>query len=207
VLTLTCQDRLVVVQTLAFLVLRQMLSVVGCGRTSEAKDVEIAVLGHQLAVLGRQVSRPRYTPGDRMVLARLAKLLPRDGWKVFLVTPSTLLRYWSAHLAFDTVFAAAGIEVVKIPPRAPKANAFAERWERPVRHECLDWVLICNRRHLENLLATYVMHYNTARPHRGINLAVPAAEGEPAPAEVETIRRIERVDLLGGLVHEYRHAA
>jgi putative transposase len=115
--------------------------------------------------------------------------------------------YWSANLAFDTVFAAAGIELVKIPPRAPKANAFAKRWERPVRHECLDWVLICNRRHLENLLATSVMHHNTARPHRGINLAVPAAEGEPAPAEVETIRLIERVDLLGGLVHEYRHAA
>lgn len=55
--------------------------------------------------------------------------------------------------AFDTVFAAAGIEVVKIPPRAPKANAFAERWVRTLRSECLDWVLIWNRRHLETVVA------------------------------------------------------
>jgi putative transposase len=109
--------------------------------------------------------------------------------------------------AFDAVFAAAGIEVVKIPPRAPKANAFAERWVRTVRTECLDWLLTWNRRHLENVLATYVEHYNTARPHRGINLGVPVAHGEPMPANVAQIERIERVDVLGGLVHEYRHAA
>jgi putative transposase len=109
--------------------------------------------------------------------------------------------------AFDTVFAAAGIEVVKIPPRAPKANAFAERWVRTVRTECLDWVLVWNRCHLEKVLATYVRHYNTARPHRGIDLDVPAAEGTPTPVSLAQIRRIERVDLLGGLVHEYRHAA
>jgi putative transposase len=109
--------------------------------------------------------------------------------------------------AFDEVFAAVGIEVVRIPPRAPKANAFAERWIRTVRHECLDWVLVWNRRHLEQLLAAYVRHYNTARPHRGINLGVPAVDREPAPASLEQIRRIQRVDLLGGLVHEYRHAA
>jgi putative transposase len=109
--------------------------------------------------------------------------------------------------AFDTVFAAVGIEVVKIPPRAPKANAFAERWVRTVRTDCLDWVLIWNRRQLENVLAAYVEHYNTARPHRGINLGLPIAQGEPTPATVTQIERIKRVDVLGGLIHEYRHTA
>ena len=87
------QDDLVVMRTLAFLVLRWILGVVGGGRTPDAKEVEIAVLRHQLTVVRRQVARPRYTPGDRMVLAVLANLLPRDRWKVFLVTPSTLLRW------------------------------------------------------------------------------------------------------------------
>ncbi len=109
--------------------------------------------------------------------------------------------------AFDAVFTAAGIEVLKIPPRAPQANAFAERWVRTVRTECLDWMLIWNRRHLDKVLTVYVEHYNTARPHRGINLGVPAAEEEPVSADVAEIRRIERVDVLGGLIHEYRHAA
>jgi putative transposase len=109
--------------------------------------------------------------------------------------------------AFDAVFAAAGIEVVKIPPRAPKANAFAERWVRTVRHDCLDWPLIWNRHHLAQVLTAYVEHDNTARPHRGINLGLPAVEGEPVPADRAEIRRIERVDVLGGLIHEYRHAA
>jgi putative transposase len=108
---------------------------------------------------------------------------------------------------FTSAFAAAGVEVVKIPPRAPKSNAFAERWVRTVRTECLDWLLIWNRRHLEQVLTVYVEHYNTARPHRGISLGVPAADGEPTPASLAQIRRIDRVDVLGGLVHEYRHAA
>jgi putative transposase len=109
--------------------------------------------------------------------------------------------------AFDAVFAAAGIEAVKIPPRAPKANAYAERWVRTVRTECLDWILVCNCRHLERVLVEYVAHYNTARPHRGIDLDVPSPPAEPTPAGVENVRRIERVDVLGGLLHEYRHAA
>jgi putative transposase len=66
---------------------------VGLGPSPDARDVEIAVLRHQLAVLGRQVARPRYTPFDRVLLAVLAKLLPRDRWRVFLVTPATLLRW------------------------------------------------------------------------------------------------------------------
>jgi transposase InsO family protein len=356
-----------VVRTLAFMAVRQVLSLIGLGPAPDAKDVEIAVLRHQLLVLRRQVARPRYTPADRTVLAALAKLLPRDRWPIFLVRPSTLLRWhrelvrrrWTyppkgrsprtldpevvdlvlrlarenprwgylrvvgecrklgvrisatsvrtilrrhrlgpaprrrgptssqflraqatatlacdfftvetigltrlyvlfvieldhrrVHLAgitahptgawvtqaarnllmdldhhahrfrflirdrdskfttaFDAVFAAAGIEAVKIPPRAPKANAYAERWIRTVRTECLDWILVWNRRHLQNVLARYVAHYNTARPHRGIDLDVPVPHTEPKATGVGNVRRIERVDVLGGLVHEYRRAA
>jgi hypothetical protein len=73
---------------------------VGVGRGgSGARDVEIAVLRHQLAVLRRQVARPRYNPTDRMLLAVLARLLPRDRWRVFMVTPATLLRWDRALVA------------------------------------------------------------------------------------------------------------
>jgi hypothetical protein len=303
------------VRTLAFMIVRRVLALVGLGPNPDAKDVEIAVLRHQLMVLRRQVARPRYAPTDRMVLATLAKLLPRAGWSVFLVTPSTLLRWhrelvarrwtyphtgrgqhgldpdvvdlvvrmarenprwgyvrivgecrklgirvsatsvrrilrrhclgpaprrggpsWTAFLraqaggmlacdfltvetvgltrlyvlfvvelerrrvhlvgvtahpsgawvtqaarnllmdleeharrfrflirdrdtkftlAFDAVFRAAGVETVKIPPRAPKANAYAERWVRTVRSECLDWTLIWSRWHLQRVLTRY----------------------------------------------------
>jgi hypothetical protein len=76
-----------------------------------------------------------------------------------------------------------------------------------VRTECLDWMLVWNRRHLEHVLVEYVAHYNTARPHRGIDLDVPVLPTEPAPVGVEQIGRIEREDVLGGLIHEYRRAA
>jgi hypothetical protein len=71
---------LVVVRTLAFVVVRQVLGLIGLGPTPAAKDIEIAVLRHQLMLLRRQVARPRYTPSDRPILATLAKLLPRDRW-------------------------------------------------------------------------------------------------------------------------------
>jgi len=81
----------VVVRAVALMIVRRVLGVLGRGLTPDA--VEIAVLRHQLAVLRRQVPRPRYTPADRMLLATLAKLLPRKRWAVFLVTPATLLRW------------------------------------------------------------------------------------------------------------------
>jgi putative transposase len=87
------QDEAVVVRTVAFMVVRQVLGLIGLGPTPDTKDVEIAVLRHQLLVLRRQVARPRYAPPDRIILAALAKLLPRDRWPTFLVTPSTLLRW------------------------------------------------------------------------------------------------------------------
>ena len=79
--------------TLVFLFVRRVLGLVNPGPKPDDKDVEIAVLRHQLAVLHRQVARPRYAPTDRMVLATLARLLPRERWSAFLVTPATLLRW------------------------------------------------------------------------------------------------------------------
>ena len=338
-----------------------------CGPTPNADVVEIAVLRHQVTVLRRQVPRPRYTPADRMVLAALAKLLPRERWVVFLVTPATLLRWhreliarrwtcppagreqrgldeevvtlvvrlarenprwgylrivgecrnlgvrvsatsvrrilrryglgpaprrggpsWTQFLrsqaggllatdlftvetvgltrlyvlfvvevqrravhlvgitahptgawvaqqarnllmdleeqgrrfrylvrdrdakftaAFDLVFGAAGIDVVKIPPRAPRANAYAERWVRTVRSECLDWTLIWNDRQLYRVLTEYLRHYNTVRPHRSLDLQPPRPTRltllEPGDRELS----VQRVDVLGGLIHEYRRTA
>src|SRR2546421_352309 len=349
--------------TLVFLLVRRVLGLVSLGPKPDDKDVEIAVLRHQLAVLHRQVARPRYGPSDRLILATLARLLPRERWSAFLVTPATLLRWhrelvrrrwtyarepgvrkgldpalvelvlrlarensrwgylrirgecaklgmrvsgtsvrnilrrhglgpaprrsgpsWAEFLrsqaagvlacdfftvetvgltrmyvlffielerrlvwlggvtphptgewvtqqarnltmalaeratqfkflvrdrdakyvaSFDAAFGADGVRVVKTPMRAPRANAYAERWVRSVRTECLDWVLIWNRRHLERVLSAYVDHYNRARPHRGLGLEVPAMTDDvPLPTGP-----IERVDVLSGLIHEYRRAA
>jgi transposase InsO family protein len=110
--------------------------------------------------------------------------------------------------AFDAVFAAAGVEVVKIPPRAPKANAYAGRWVRTVRHECLDWTLIWNQWQLRQVLTVYLTHYNGVRPHRALDLHPPelirvVATIGPPPAAAD----VRRVDVLGGLVHEYRRVA
>jgi putative transposase len=104
------------------------------------------------------------------------------------------------------VFRTEGVDVVRTPIRAPKANAFAERFVRTIRRECLDHVLICGRRHLERVLQAYVNHYIEERPHRGLGLAVPA--GKPIPPIRRNARtRVERRDVLGGLIHEYRWAA
>jgi putative transposase len=75
--------------------------------------------------------------------------------------------------SFDEVFASEGIEVTKTPVRSPRANAYAERWVRTVRQECLDWTLVIGRRHLEAVLRDYVRHYNEHRPHRGLQLGIP----------------------------------
>ena len=353
---------------LGLMIVRRVLGVLGCGPTPSADAVEIAVLRHQLAVLRRQVPRARYIPADRMLLAALARLLPRERWAVFLVTPSTLLRWhreliarrwtyprigrdqrglddevvalvvrlarenprwgyvrivgewrnlgvrvsatsvrrilrrhslgpaprrggptWTQFLrtqahgllatdfftvetvgltrlyvlfvvevqrrdvhlvgitahptgawvaqqarnllmdlqeqahrfgylirdrdtkftaAFDSVFTAAGIDVVKIPPRAPRANAYAERWVRTVRSECLDWTLVWSQRQLCRVLTEYLRHYNTVRPHRSLDLQSPRPTPRLTLVEPGTVESpVQRVDVLGGLIHEYRRAA
>jgi putative transposase len=109
--------------------------------------------------------------------------------------------------AFDTVLAAAGIEVVKIPPRSPCANAYAERWVRTARSEATDRMLITGPRHLRAVLDEYVAHYNQHRPHRARNLRPPDGGDIPAaPITDLATARIRRHKVLGGLIYEYERA-
>ncbi len=89
------------------------------------------------------------------------------------VTPRFLIRDRDTKFthAFDDVFGSDGTQVIMTPVQAPNANAHAERWVRTVREECLDWMLIWGRRHLERVLEEYVRHYNDQRPHRGLTEA------------------------------------
>ena len=99
----------------------------------------------------------------------------------------------------DLVFKAEGIEVIKTPIAAPKANAHMERQIGSTRRECLDWMLILNRRHLERVLAEWFEHYNRARPHRALGLQSPIARSDPVLGSGPVICR----ERLGGLLREY----
>lgn len=350
---------------LLYLCARALTRLVAGSRDDGSKDIEILVLRHQVKVLRRRASRPRLRVMDRVLLAAAARVLPRDRWASFMVTPQTLLRWhrelvrrkwtyrarrtgrppldseikdlilriakenprwgcvriqgelgrlgikvgattirtlvrhhglgpsprrsgpsWSEFLraqaqgvlacdfftvetawlrtlyvlffieigtrkvhitgvtanpdcawvtqqarnhsfdlsergapvrflvrdrdskftrSFDEVFATEGARVILTPVRAPKANAFAERWVETVRAECLDWTIVLGRRHLVRLLNTYLRHYNAHRPHRGLGLAAPSApQNQPLAASP---RKVRRRDLLGGLIHEYEAAA
>jgi putative transposase len=125
-----------------------------------------------------------------------------------LETASILIRDRDSKYSgpFDEVFRTEGVDVVRTPFRTPRANAFAERWVRTVRAECLDWTLVSGRRHLEQVLRTYTAHYNSGRPHRGLHLDTPNG-GHSARTSAGFPARLWRRDLLGGLIHEYEAAA
>jgi putative transposase len=100
--------------------------------------------------------------------------------------------------SFDRVFSSEGIEFLHTPYRAPRANAFAERWVRSVREECLDLVLVLNENHLHRVLREYGEYYNHARPHQGIGQHFPVSGPEPS-----TNGLIRKRDILGGVIHDY----
>src|ERR1019366_3749762 len=109
--------------------------------------------------------------------------------------------------AFDTVFRAEGIRVVHTPVGAPKANAVAERFVGTVRRECLDWLLVANRRHLNRVLREFVEHYNTHRPHRALGLTPPEPRRPARSLASPPAAAIRREARLGGLIHEHPIAA
>jgi hypothetical protein len=222
-----------------------------------AKDAEILVLRHQTAVLQRPVARPDLTWSDRAVIAMLAKLIPRERWAAYLVTPETILRWHRALVRRRWTYPhrrpgrpALPQQTVELIVRLARANP---RWGylrivgelkklgvtvskgsvanilrsndlRPARRAGPIWAEFLraqakgivatdfftstgcsSERHLERVLEELVEHYNAARPHRGIDLEVPIPYVSGRGLDGST--RIQRVDRLGGLLHEYSIAA
>ncbi|MGO8873555.1 MAG: integrase core domain-containing protein [Acidimicrobiales bacterium] len=127
--------------------------------------------------------------------ARPAKFLIRDRDTKFTTS-------------FDDIFRSEGMRIIRTPIRAPRANAFAERFVGTVRRECLDRMLIFGRRHLEIVVREYVDHYNCHRPHRSLG-QLPLQPKGVVPTVLESVdaSRLKRSDRVGGLIHEYRLVA
>lgn len=98
----------------------------------------------------------------------------------------------------DALFQSDGIDIIKTPIQAPNANAYAERWIRSVREECLDKLIVVNETHLKQVLDDYATYYNTARPHQGIGQKIPIARDVARESGPVRCR-----DVLGGIVHDY----
>lgn len=110
--------------------------------------------------------------------------------------------------AFDAVFASTSVDVVLTAPQAPRMNAIAERWISSVRRECTDRILITSRRHLRDVLDTYVEHYNAGRSHQGQSDGLRAPDDDPNVIPLPTTpNQITRRQRLGGLLNEYQPAA
>ena len=157
---------------------------------------------------------PRWASSESSISPALRQIRTAKGSLRWLATSSWTFRMRSAPCASSsgtvtqrpprqsTVLRSDGVETLRTPVRAPHANTFAERWVETVRADCLDHLLIFSHRQLERVLRTNIERYNEARPHRGIGLDTPrpTALGDP-------VGRIERRDVLGDLIHEFRRAA
>jgi putative transposase len=141
---------------------------------------------------------------------------PTDAWTAqqlreatpYGQTPKYLIRDHDSKFGpcFARVAATSGIEILKTPYHAPRANAVCERFLGSVRRECLDHVLILHEKQLHRVLRSYVAYFNDARPHQGIQQRVPHGKVTCMPPD-ECGDRIISVPVLGGLHHEYRRVA
>jgi len=141
-------------------------------------------------------------PTDSWLAQQLREATPFGNTPKYLIHDND--SKFSAH--FAAVAAGVGIEVLKTPFHAPKANAFVERLLGSVRRECLDHVLIFGERHLHTVIRAYVAYYNQYRPHQGLKQGIPASSSldttSPPPNG-----KVYCLPVLGGLHHHYQRAA
>jgi transposase InsO family protein len=142
------------------------------------------------------------SPTDAWVAQQLREATP------FGAAPTYLIRDNDAKYGphFQAIATGSGIEVLRTPIQAPRANAICERLVGSVRRECLDHVLLISEAHLRRVLREYARYFNRSRPHQGINQRVPDRESSP-DISAATAEEIVSFPVLGGLHHEYRRAA
>ena len=144
------------------------------------------------------------SPSDAWVAQQLREATPER------IGPRYLIHYHDDKYgsSFGRLAAASGIEVIRTPIRAPRANAVCERFLGSARRECVDHLLILGERHLGRVLAEYVGYFNGARPHQGIGQRTPlSADTIASSRRHRTTDRVIAVPVLGGLHHEYRLVA
>ena len=128
------------------------------------------------------------------IAQQLREATPFDNAPRFLIRDND-----SKYGGFDQVALARGIEIIRTPFQAPKANAICERFIGSVRRECLDHVLILNERHLQRVIGEYVHYFNTARPHQTLAHRIPSGTSlQYAQGQVRAF------PILNGLHHDYR---
>ena len=154
--------------------------------------------------------------GSRRILHVGVTRSPTDAWvgqqlreaTPFGAAPRYLVRDNDAKYGshFHAIAVGSGVEVLRTPIRAPRANAVCERLLGSVRREWLDHLVLVSEAHLRRVLSAYVRYFNRSRPHQGINQRVPESEDVTASA-INTSGLIVTLPVLGGLHHEYRRAA
>lgn len=142
------------------------------------------------------------TPTDAWTAQQLREATP------YGQTPKYLIRDHDSKFGscFTRVAATSGIEILKTPYQAPRANAICERFLGSVRRECLDHLLILNEKQLHRVLHAYAEYFNQARPHQGIQQQIPEAEISCVPLDCRN-ELVIAAPILGGLHHNYRRVA
>lgn len=151
--------------------------------------------------------------GSRRVVHVGVTRSPNEAWVAQLLREATPFGTGPKHLirdhdakfgtAFDRAAAGANIDILKTPIAAPRANAVCERFLRSVRHECLDYLLICGERQLSRVLTAYIEYFNQHRPHQGLAQRLP----QPLDDSPAATGQVVSIPILGGLHHAYTRAA